>query len=1006
MFKKSIASIFFLLIFANVFAQKECIIKGYVTDNEGALPGATIWLKESQIGTTSNANGYYELRTKAEKNTVVVSFIGKKTQKRIYKGEKKFDFYLEDDLLTLGEVQVTAKPNINELDVRAKTGNVSVVPIMKLKNTPISSLTMALQGKTPGLQIQNRGELGVLPKIRIRGTSSLRKGDAANQPLYILDGKMISAETFFNLNTEDIEELKVLKDAVATALYGIKAANGVIEITSKRGGEKSLAFHIQTGITLKTPLRVELMNSAEKLELERRLQNIATPGYLYSEDYIMKKYKGTALEQEKLKEGARILDSLKQINTDWYDEFARVQSFQKYDLSFRNGNEKMSYLFSLGYLKQGGQMASNDFSRISSRFVLDQALSDNAIASLSFNASYAKSTTPQGATFSPAQLIYDLNPYETMDSKDLYSYPKRSFNDLFNQYSKENQSKNVGASANINWKVNPNLDISAVAGVDFSLSEFLEIIPETAYSEKGKRAKNARGTLTQAKNTLTNISANIRVNYSKTFGKHDLTLGGNADNYTTLVDNLNGEGHGLYGRLHSASAIDNSLTGAGRSIVGGRKQTNRNLGFGSLIAYTYNKRYNLFATYKLDAASVLPKSKRWNAAWAVGASIDMKSYKFLKEIEWLSALSIRGSYGHTANAQGISPAFTNATFQYLSKNYDGIRLMKIMELPNEKLRAEQNRMFDVGLSATLKKTSFHVSLYRRKTIDALLSIPIPSSSGFQNQLQNIGILENKGVEVGINQQVFSSQNWNIRMSGNISYNENKVLDLYGRERIYTGESLEPDYEVGKSIDNLYGLKSTGINAVTGLPEFINHKGEQVDAFTMMKREDFIDLGKTTPPVTGSLFFNIGYKNIQVGMDFYYSLGAIQKYSNTYIRTVDNCNLNAAKAQLTDTWWKEGDFGKKYPNPFYSSGAKNNIAVLPSNKTVVKTDFLRFSNLSIRYQLNSKHFTRIMKQLRYVTLGINAANLFTYSQFKESDPETSNIISPLPPTITFNLNVTF
>ncbi len=559
----------------------------------------------------------------------------------------------------------------------------------------------------------------------------------------------------------------------------------------------------------------------------------------------------------------------------------------------------------------------------------------------------------------------------------------------------------------MNWKINKNLDVSAIAGVDFHLGESLIIIPETAFSEVGKRADNAKGTLLQAKNTMTNTTANVRINYSKTFGNHELTIGGNADNYTTLIDNLNGEGHGLFGKLHSAKSIDNYLTGSGRSIVGGRKQTERNLGFGALAAYTYKQQYDLFATYKIDASSVLPKSKRWNAAWAVGASVDLKKYAFLQEAKWLSALNIRGSYGHTANAQGISPAATVATFKYSVKSYDGTRLMEILQLPNEKLRAEQNKMFDVGLSATLKKTSLHLSLYRRKTIDALLNIPIASSSGFRTQLQNIGILENKGIELGINQQLFSSQNWNIRTGGNISYNENKVLDLYGKERIYSGEEkLIPDYEVGKSIDDLYGAKSTGINPITGLPEFFNHKGEQVDAYTRLEREDYVSLGKTTPPINGSLFLNIGYKNLQIGMDFYYSLGGVQPYSNSYIRHLDEANKNAAKAQLTDTWWQEGDFDKKYPNPFYPSGTKYNIVTLVSDKTVVKTDFLRFSNLSIRYQLNSKHFTNIYKKLRYVTLGINAANLFTYSGFKESDPETSNIVSPLPPTITFNLNVTF
>ncbi|MDO4881058.1 MAG: SusC/RagA family TonB-linked outer membrane protein [Capnocytophaga sp.] len=988
-------------------AQNIYTLKGLVKDQEGVpLEGVTLQISGTYEGITTTKNGTFVIQTHLPQGELVFTFIGMKTIKRPFQGNTNFQITMQEDLLVLDGVQVTAKQNINEIDVRAKTGNVGSVKVEQIKNIPVASMALALQGKVPGLRIINRGELGQKPQIRIRGNSSLRKGDDANQPLFILDGKMISADTFYYLNPEDIKDMKVLKDAVATALYGIKASNGVIEITSKRGGEKRFNYHTQTGFTFASPLKVQLMNSSEKLELERLLKNEGTPGYLYSEEYINRRYGGTSELTARLAEGQHKLDSLRAINTNWHKELTNLQIFQKHDLSFQNGKEKSAYYFSLGYLQQDGQIKGNDLRRISARLALDQALAENAIITLSVNGAYAKTNTPNGANFSTEELIYRLNPYETKNSKRLYSYPNRSYSDLFNQFSQENTTKNLGTSLSFNWKILPNLELSAITGLDFSLTEDLQITPETAFSERNSgRARNALGTLVQSKNTLTNFTSNIRVNYEKAIGKHEFTIGANADNYTSITDNLSVTGHGLYGNIRSVAAIDNSLTGAGAPSVGGRKQTDRNLGFGGLLGYTYNSIYNLFGTYKLDAASILPAQKRWNAAWAIGASINVKKYPFLEQTDWLSQLDIRGSYGQTANAQAISPSLITATFKYLSQNYADTRLMTINALPNPNLKAEQNLITDLGISATIFKTNFQFSVYKRTTKDALLSIPIPSSSGFDVQMQNIGVLENKGIEASLSQPLYTSDNWRIVVGGNISYNENKVIDLYGRDRIYTSADQKlPEYQVGKSTEALYGLNSTGINPITGLPEFITADGRQVNATTTLTGNDFIYLGQSTPPISGSIDFYINYKNWQLNADFYYALGGVRSYSNRYIRDIDNARFNAAKAQLTDMWWQIGDENKRYPTAFYSSSAIENLSQA-NNKTLMKTDFIRFANLSLRYQFTREQLASIGK-IQYATLGVTATNIGVWSSYKESDPETSNIVNPLPPTITLNLNIAF
>ncbi len=997
--------IFPQIIFSQTQKQK---VSGYVSNEEGTLPGVTVWVNEWSIGTTTNANGYFELYLPKNQQAVIqFSFIGLEDVSVSYTGQQKINVKMKTDVLQIGEVKVVAHPNINELDVRAKTGVVVRVPIAQIQNTPVSNLAVALQGTTTGLQVINRGELGTKPKIRIRGNSSLRRGDGANEPLYILDGKMISSETFFYLNPEDIKEMKVLKDAVASALYGIKAANGVIEITSKRGGKgQSVSYHFHSGITLRSPKIVDMMNTEEKLELERLLKNPATPGYRYSSDYINRYYKDDPNLEALLAMGKVKLDSLKQINTDWYNELARVSTYQKHDISIRRGTDKMSYLAAVGFMYQGGELAGNDITRFSGRLMLDQSVGEKAIIGIGLDATYGKVNTPNGSNYSPASLIYRLNPYEQKNKGELVSYPGRKYSDLINQYSKESTDKNIGISASLNWQVNNNLDIKAITGIDFSLNESLAITPPFAFSEQRiGRPKNERGTLSQSKNTITNITSNVRVNYNKAFGKHDITLGFNTDTYTSVIDNINILGHGLYGNIKSGAAIDNSIMGTNRARVGAQKITTRNIGLGGLVGYTYNSTYDLFGTYKIDASSVLPADRRWNAAWAVGTGVNMKKLPLVKNLSLFSSMNLRASYGQTANLQGITPSLVVATFQYGTTGYNGIRSIDLMNLPNTNLKAEQNYIFDIGWSATIAKTNLSISYYIRKTKDALLNVPIASSSGFKNQLQNVGVLENKGIEFSLNQQIFASKNWKSTFSFNLSYNQNKVLDLYGKERIYTGDFI-PDYEVGKATDILYGLKSVGINPLTGLPVFINSKGEEADAYTSFKREDYVDLGHKTPPVNGSLSYHLGYKNFSLDMYFYYSFGGKRAYSYEYIRGTDDVIYNAAKNQLTDMWFNVGDENKIYPTPFYTSTVKYNLFSVANSRTVLKSDFIRLSSVNMNYRINTADLGRLGKFIRYATVGVSASNLLTITSYKDSDPEVGSIFGANAPVVTMNVKLTF
>lgn len=600
-------------------------LQGQVNDESGLpLPGVNVFIKGTTVGTVTRTDGNYSLVVPDVMGMeVVFTFIGKKTKEVKYTGDRFINVVLKDSYNEMEEVQVRARANINEIDVRAKTGVVNEVDVRRMNNKPVLDMALALQGMAPGLIVTNKGDLGSKPEIRIRGTSSLREGDAANEPLYVLDGQVISSDAFLTLNPNDIKEIKVLKDAAACALYGIKAANGVLEITSQRGtaGKMVYSYSFSGGVTLRGRRGVQMMDSEEKLELERRLGNTATPGYRYSEDYYRKYHANDPNLESLITRGQEILDSLARINTDWFKELLHNNFYQEHNLSARGGTEQTSFYASLNYSQQGGRIPGNDIKRVTARLSLDQEITSKLYASVSVNGGYSLTNTPNGTSYSPTDLVYQLNPYETKDiNAELVSFPGRTYADLFNQYSEESSDKRAGVSGSINFRGIEGLEIAAVAGIDYVLSERLGVTPPTAYSEITSGVpERERGILVKDKNTTMNLSSNVRVTYNRVFGKHDLTVGANFDFYSDHHDNLGITGYGLSKKMQSPSGVNQSIEGNRKPSFTSKNEKTAQLGIGVLAGYSWNNIYDLFGTYKSDASSILPRDKRWNSAWAVGA---------------------------------------------------------------------------------------------------------------------------------------------------------------------------------------------------------------------------------------------------------------------------------------------------------------------------------------------------------------------------------------------------
>lgn len=992
---------------------EEYVLTGLVTDHEAEpLVGANVRIKGTTFGTITDEDGKYQLRGKWKKGDVIVfSYIGMKTVKMEFFGQKKQDAAMEYDTNVMKEATITANQNINAIDLRARSGVVQTVDMKRLIDKPMMDMSLALQGSVPGLIVTNTGDLGSKPTIRIRGNSSLRKGDAANEPLYVLDGKVISSDAFMTLNPQDIKEIKVLKDAAACALYGIKAANGVLEITSQRGtadGRISVSYNFNMGITLRGRRGVELMDTDEKLEFERRLKNEAAPGYRYSADYFRTKYPYAPNLDAMIADGQRKLDSLSTIHTDWFKELIRTSMYQRHNLSFKGGNEKTSYYVSANYANQGGLLPGNETQRATVRMSLDQQLGHIGVFSLSVDGGYSETDTPTGTTYSPSSLVYNLNPYEKPSEGTLWSYPNRTYKDLLNQYSAKSSDKRGGISGSITLDPVEGLNVAAVVGVDYLLVEGRQFTPASSYEEQQSgEPVEALGKLNKYKNTVANVSSNIRATYNRIFsGKHDFTVSANMDYYMTNNDNVSITGYGV-GNHPSAALINQSLEGNRKPAVGSLKEKTRQLGIGLVGGYTYNSLYDAFVTYKWDASSVLPSDKRWNGAWAVGLGWTPSNYAFLKENKVLSNLKLKASYGVTASLAGVSAASTIGTFAYSDDTYGNQRLLELLALYNKDLKPEQTTSIDAGVSFELfKRLTVDFGWYRRETADALLDVPVPASNGFSTMKRNIGVLRNDGIEVSASMKIIDNDRFRFRLGASFAYNSNKVTDLYFTDRLYASEtSMIPDFQIGKAYDIVYGLKSLGINPRTGLPVFEGADGRRISATDQLKREDFIELGHSTPPYTGTINLSFSYRDFDLDMDFYYVAGGVRQYNYTYVRDMSSANQNAIHGLLDKMWFKNGDRDKIYYSPFYSSSAIETLSY-PNTNTVGKNNYLRLSMLSLRYRLPQKFLKSHCPFIKYANVAFQASNLFTWTSYSESDPETGMLGAAVQPVLTMNLNVTF
>jgi len=999
--RNTVVSLIFIIISlfcSKAVAQDNRTIEGVITDAETGetLIGASIIIKDTSSGVITNYEGHYSFGGLSSETILVFSFIGFENQEVVVGSKSIIDVQLKSNMQALDMVVVFGE---NQKDVRAITGAVSKIDTKIFSaGTPAASFDQLLQGQVAGLAIQASGEPGEKSTIRIRGNNSLgirAKDDAelvsanrANEPLYILNGTPISSDVFNTINPDDIVEIVVLKDGLSTVEYGTRGANGVIEITTKRGIVGATTYNVRYQHTVK-PISglggIDLMESSEKLAMERELEILTGLGYQYNP-------KPTDTDEEIYIKNKRYSE-LESINTNWIKELSRIAQVKDLQLSISGGADDTRYYLSTNYYDEEGGFENSWADRFTTRFNLDHNLSEKV--SIGFDSSVGRSARSTSQS-SPASLVYTLQPYETSESDGFISrnpitigdqYFENPYEELNGRYSNFT-SWRIDLNSKVNWKLTDGLNLNAVVGINYTDGENnMVTLPNKVTANAGL----LKGEGAYAKNESKSLISrgNFSIDYRKHIKDHSISINGGTEYIHT-----NSWGFG-FNSTGISDKVDPELGVNPNATVVTSEFNDALLGFYARGNYNYKSKYNITGSFRYDGSSILPTDKQFVPAWGVGAAWNIQQEPWFDSVYKIDQLKLRTSYGVNYNSGGIRQTLGLPFYDFTnSDTYLGNRVINLVEFWNPDLKFERAKQFSLALDFGLFNHRIYGTIegYIKNTDDLLATVDIPASNGYSDLLRNIGKLRNQGIELQISAVSVRTDHFRWTTSLNLAYNVNEITDLYLQDEIKVGS--EGYFKVGEPINSAYVKHWAGVNPVNGVPIYYDENGNIVAGGVAPQMTGF---GTYTHPLTGGITNIFNYKNLELSTLFTYAWGGVN-YNNlkaSMIRNVKNGEVPYA-GFLDDIWLAPGD-DKPLPNPkLFSDTSVNSLFVENSS-------YLRLKNIIIRYNL-SNYFKS--KKISAFKLTAQANNLVTFTPYQGIDPEISGIGQPLPMSFTLGLDVTF
>lgn len=923
--------------------------------------------------------------------TLRVSYIGMQEQEVEIQPTMKIVLKANNELLD--EVVIVGYGTGKKLG--SVVGSISTVSSKKLEKSPTTNFTDALSGQVSGLSVlSGSGDPSKVASIRLRGVSSINAGTT---PLFILDGSPISSNVFNSLNPGDIENITVLKDAASTAIYGSRAANGVIVITSKKGkfNEKAtVTLRGQFGFSNMVEDQLDMMNSKQYLQFREML--------------------GQPLSQE-----AQDAINKYGIDTNWRDEiFDSHAPTYTLDANIRGGGSNMSYYLSVNHHDQEGIVDQSGLRRESLRFNFDTRVKKWLKVGMQSNLGYAKYETnneieatdniyaTNPAFFARKAMPYDSPRYYTVEDGKLVWGDKAQYLHFsqmptvgFVNDTRDIKRRLVTANINLFEELNPikGLTIRAQQALNafdyrssniyYPTDDIVTPMGDTYKGDTGARSESFQRYYTWTYTNTAEYKFNIK--------DHNITL--LAGQEAIMAKN---ESFGVMSSGHTDSRqmyLQQGTTVAPNNLSQKLEETVVNSYFFT-GSYNYNQKYYFDVAFRRDGSSKFAPGDRWANFFSVGAMWDLKKESFLDAMDWIDELSVKASYGTTGNSSIDDYAYFGLIGS--GKKYNGQGSLGISQASNYDLTWETVASANVGLNLRLfNRFSIGADFYHKKTTDMLMDIPYSFTTGFASGPGNIGAMVNKGVDLDLSVDIFNTNDFRWTVKANFNYNKNEITELFNGRDEYALPNYGLKYKVGHSVGELYFVRRAGVDPRDGKQIWYDKDGNLTKIYN--EERDAVLLGKDRfAPYTGGFGTEATWKGVTVSADFTWAWKKYMISNDNYFLENPSQSLKINQTTHMLNMWTTP--GQVTDVPAASE------AIQFDDHLIEDASFLRMKNITVQYTLPKS----VLKHLDIQNLNIffTGRNLLTFTKFTGYDPEPdTNLVRfgyPNTRQYIFGLELTF
>ncbi len=951
-------------------------VKGNVvskSDNE-PLIGVSILQKGTTNGVVTDIDGNYELQIQGGETTLVFSYIGLQTQElKVNARTGVLNVAMEDDSHLMDDVVVVA------YGVRKKgtiAGSVSTVKNDKLENVPAPSFDQALQGQTTGLSvISNSGEPSKAATFQIRGTNSINSGTA---PLFILDGVPISSSDFNTISPSDIESISVLKDASSTSIYGARAANGVVVITTKRGlsmDKAKVTFRAQYGFSQLAQNNWNMMNTAERIQYEKEI------GIDTGKDY----------------------DVLSRTDINWLDMvFNDRAPLQNYEVSVNRATDRLNYFVSGGFYDQDGIAQSSTFRRYNMRANAEVKASDwlkvgtNSMVAYeeveqADDGSYALYTPISACRF----MLPYWNPYNedgSLASENDGTWTGTGSNPIEWMANNPVTNKKYKVLSTVFAEITPikNLTIRAQFGADYSHSTaFMQSFPSYIINnETGTAGRNSSDMLNLTETTTVNYRWELNSDHSFNF-----LLGQEGVDYRS-------EGFQVITSGQSNDFLTNISSGTRASSWADSTTSYSYLSFFGRGEYNYKDLYYADFSVRADASSRFGTGNRWAGFWSLGFMWNLKSEPFLKDIEWLSSAQIALSTGTSGNSS--IPDYDHLALVSGKANYEDQAGIYPSQSGNEDLSWEKLWSSNVALRlGFIDRINLDIEFYNKKTTNMLMLVPDSYAlTGEGEHWDNIGAMLNRGVEFNVSADVIRTKDFVWSVNANASYNKNKLLELYNGVQEYEVSTTATKLVVGHSVSEFYINRYAGVNPANGDALWYTKDGQITNEYN---EGDKVMTGKTfDAPWQGGFGTSLAWKGFSLAAQFSWVADRWMFNNDRYFEESNGlyAAYNQSKRLLYDRWKQPGDI---------TDIPRHGVTPQFDDRFLENASFLRLKNVTLAYAFPQ----RLLSKTNFFSsarIYLQGQNLLTFTGFTGLDPESSSNVYkaqyPMSRQFTLGVEVSF